>query len=224
MNYPLRNAAIAFLTERDAERLYDTLTEIYSSYPPSVCNLLMNILGTHDTERIISRIASNIGACENIDMLSNSQKAKHTLSPDGYERAKKLLTLGSTLQFTVYGLPSVYYGDEAGLTGCSDPFCRKPFPWGREDGELLLHYKKLGELRKNEKILQNGDFTPYLITEHALGFKRELLGEHLLVLLSREKENIKLSLDGEYLDLLEKRVYNKEVTLESDSALVLKKK
>ena len=100
----------------------------------------MNIIGTHDTERILTVL----GGEDDIGF-SNEELSKKKMTEVQLEKGKKLLMLISTLQYTVYGVPSLYYGDEAGVQGYHDPFCRLPYPWGREDAELLLHYKKLGK-------------------------------------------------------------------------------
>ena len=223
MNYPLRSALIGFLSFGDARGLYDTLTELYASYPEHNVHCLMNILGTHDTERIITRLASDLGECEPIDLMSNDEKAALKLSDKAYERAKKMLKLASTLQFTVYGVPSIYYGDEAGLDGAGDPFCRRTYPWGREDEELLSHYRRLGEIRRNEKTLALGDFRAFMIGERAIGFERRLGGETLLVLASREENTIDLALDGEYVDLMSGKIYKNSVSVAPDTAVVLRK-
>ena len=83
-----------------------------------------------------------------------------------------LLKIASVLQFTVYGVPSVYYGDEVGVEGYHDPFCRMPFPWGREDKELLAHYRALGELRHAHSALKDGEFRFLACTKHAFAFER----------------------------------------------------
>ncbi len=179
MNYPFRNAVLAFLNDRDAETFYNILTELWASYPPTVLHSLMNLLGTHDTERILTVLGDP--SCG--EGMENPVLAEKTLSEDERARAKQLLLIASTLQFTVYGVPSVYYGDEAGMEGYHDPFCRKPFPWGREDAELLAHYRALGELRKKHPCLQNGDFRFLSHTAHAFAFVRtdEATGDSLAV-------------------------------------------
>src|SRR5699024_5190819 len=58
------------------------------------------------------------------------------------------------LQFTLPGMPSVFYGDEAGMEGFGDPFCRKPYPWGKEDTELVEHYNKLCHLKRSCKAFE----------------------------------------------------------------------
>ena len=168
MNYPFRNAVTAFLTEGDAETFYNILTELYASYPVSVSNSLMNLLGTHDTERILTVLGDpTLG-----EDLENAALSTHRLSPKAYENARTLLKIASVLQFTVYGVPSVYYGDEAGVEGYHDPFCRMPYPWGREDKTLLSHYRMLGRLRKKHPCLKNGSFRFLEHQPHAFAYER----------------------------------------------------
>ena len=96
--------------------------------------------------------------------------------------AVTLLKLASVLQFTVFGVPSVYYGDEAGIEGYGDPFCRKPFPWGREDADLLSHYRALGKLREAHPVLSCGDFRFLEHGEHHFAFERSDENERIIVL------------------------------------------
>ena len=169
MNYPFRNAVLAFLLERDAEQFYEILTEIYGTYPPAVSHALMNLLGTHDTERILTVLGDG-GEGEGLE---NPELAVKRLRVEQKRRALALLKIASALQFTVYGVPSVYYGDEAGLEGYHDPFCRMPFPWGRENTDLQAHYRALGALRAEHRALRDGAFRFLAHTEHAFAYLRE---------------------------------------------------
>ena len=157
MNYPVRSGILAFIRDGDAEMLYHTLTELYASYPRSVSDSLMNLIGTHDTERILTVLGSDY---EDYDR-PNAELATARLSPERREKAARLLKLASTLQFTVFGIPSVYYGDEVGMEGYHDPFCRFPFPWHDLNhptrADLLTHYRALGDLRKSPAF-HGGDF------------------------------------------------------------------
>ncbi len=179
MNYPFRNAVLDFLTKGDALSFYNILTELYGSYPLSVSHSLMNLIGTHDTERILT-VLGDEGHGEGLE---NPVLATLRLDQDQRKRAVSLLKIASALQFTVFGVPSVYYGDEAGLEGYHDPFCRMPFPWGREDGEILAHYRALGALRLRHSALKNGSFRFLHHTAHAFAFERvdEETGSTLIV-------------------------------------------
>ena len=177
MNYPFRSAVLRFLKTGDAEFLGNTLTELYSSYPEPVCHGLMNILGTHDTERILTLLGEDDDRYQG---MSNDELAVRRLSKEALEKAKALLILGSVLQFTVFGVPSIYYGDEAGMEGFHDPFCRRPFPWNRIDPELLSHYRNLGQMRKREKALSDGSFRVLRQSAGVFAFERRS-GDELLV-------------------------------------------
>ena len=155
MNYPFRNAALALLVDGDAPFFADILKSVYASYPKCVCDSLMNLLGTHDTERILT-VLGNGG--RDLSEFTNDDFAVMKLSDSDRERGIKLLKLAATLQYTVYGVPSVFYGDEAGVEGYSDPFCRKTYPWGRECEELLAHYRLLGKIRTQNEVFKDGEF------------------------------------------------------------------
>ncbi len=194
MNYPFRNAVLAFLQRADARTFYNIVTELYASYPPAVSHALMNLLGTHDTERILTLlgVGENGGAGK-----SNAALATARLHPNRRALAVRLLKMASILQYTVFGVPSVYYGDETGLEGYHDPFCRMPYPWGREDGELLAHYRALGELRRAHPALCHGDFRFLYVDDSAFMFERRCDGDVLLVAANMGKETLKLPLPHE---------------------------
>ena len=168
MNYPLRNALISFVRDRNADPLYHTLTELYSSYPRPMCDCLMNFLGTHDTPRILTLL----GTSEPDAVRTNEECAHASLSPGERELALRRLCQALTLLYTVYGVPSVFYGDEAGLEGYHDPFCRRPYPWGREEPALIRTFSFLGALRKEHACYARGDFRILSHDAHTLIFER----------------------------------------------------
>ncbi len=157
MNYPMRKALLDFAENGDAKALCAALTDLYSSYPRCVSSSLMNLIGTHDTERVLTILGNPQKVRENA-YAYNAVQAELRLTPEERERGVKLLKLISALQFTLFGFPCIYYGDEAGMEGMSDPFCRYPFPWHNIDGEINEHYKKLGGIRRAEKIFRGGEF------------------------------------------------------------------
>ncbi len=155
MNYPLRNGILALCVDKDAGLLADVLKSIYASYPKCVCDSLMNLLGTHDTERILTILGEGHN---DFSSLSGGELSRRTLAKEDRVKAIELQKAAAAIQYTVYGVPSVFYGDEAGVEGYHDPFCRKTFPWGREEEELVEHYRALGRLRKQYSVLRDGEF------------------------------------------------------------------
>lgn len=219
MNYPFRNAVTAFLQNRDATVFCDIITEIYASYPLAVSNSLMNILGTHDTERILTVLGDPTAG----DGKENEQLAVLRLSPKARKQAIKLLKIASVLQFTVYGVPSVYYGDEVGMEGYHDPFCRMPFPWGREDTALLKHYQALGRLRLSHAALKDGMFRFLERHEHAFLFERkdEKSGDRLFVAANMGETDWTVVLPHPCRNALTAERLHKKIILPPCSALIL---
>ena len=192
MNYPLRTALISFVRDGNAEPLYHTLTELYSSYPRTVCNALMNFLGTHDTERILTVLGDpNVG-----DGRSNAELAVARLNAKQRARAVKKMHVALTLLFTVFGVPSLFYGDEAGMEGYRDPFCRFPFPWGREDRELTRRVRFLSGLRRDNACFASGEFRVLYHGAHTIAYERRLGDGVFVVAANMGKEEWLCSLGG----------------------------
>ena len=223
MNYPLRSAIIDFCTYGDAEALYNTLTEIYSSYPRQVSDKLMNIIGTHDTERILTVLGRDIGD-EDRSMQELSQAR---LSKNQLKRGVKLLKIAAALQYTVYGIPSLYYGDEVGLEGYRDPFCRMPFPWHELDiptrAEILDFYKKLGRIRGDEQALDGGDFCILDHDDSRICFAREKGNSRIIVIANRgEDYQLDIPSTETYLDLIDGTEYTDSILIQSNSVKIFK--
>lgn len=217
MNYPFRNAVLDLLVRRDAAAFVGTLTELYASYPRAVSDSLMNLLGTHDTVRILTAL----GDPSEGEGRSNEQLSHAHLSPNARSRAVSLLKIASLLQYTVFGFPSVYYGDEAGLEGYRDPFCRRPYPWGQEDGELLAHYRMLGRLRATHKSLHGGDFRFLFSSDKAFLYERAKGTDRLRVALNVGDCPIAIPIDGNWFDLLSSRAVRRDLTLSPMTAALL---
>ena len=217
MNYPTKNAIISFMQTGDCTLLYNTVTEIYATYPRCVCDVLMNILGTHDTERILT-VLGGVSA----EGRTNAELSTLKMSADKRRTAISRLKLAAVLQYTLYGFPSVFYGDEAGLEGYHDPFCRMPFPWGREDADLTAHYAFLGKLRATHSAFFGGDFA---VAAHDCGlfaFTRENADEKLLVIVSRVSFPVTYDVGGKYLDLRHDAAGEGNVTIMPDDYQILK--
>ena len=217
MNYPARNGILAFVKDGDSETLYNVLTELYSSYPETVCHSLMNSLGTHDTERILSVLGD-----DSVLELTNEELSTHKMNDSQRKRAVSKLMIASVLQYTVFGVPSVYYGDEAGLEGGHDPFCRQPFPWGEENAELLAHYRKLGEIRKENSVFANGKFKVISRQKGFIAYERYNEEENILVVANVGKTSKACNLGCDVVDLLTGKRYDNRLSVAPNSAMILK--
>ncbi len=208
MNYPLRNGILGYLSEGDAEFLGDILKEIYATYPTDVCNSLMNLLGTHDTERILTVLGEGDDKefCDDNDVF-----AEKRLTEKQYKRGVALLKLASVIQYTVYGVPSLFYGDEAGSEGYHDPFCRRPYPWGRENKELLEHYRILGKIRSEHPVFADGDFYVDMAELGVLVYTRQGRGECIKVLVNVSEVDFEYPLGSGSIDLLTDNSYGGKI-------------
>lgn len=219
MNYPTKNAIIDFVKSGNCAHLYNTVIEIYSTYPRAVCDCLMNLLGTHDTERILTVLAG-----QSSEGHSNDELASMRMNDAEKQRGISLLKMASALQYTLYGFPSVFYGDEAGLEGYRDPFCRMPYPWGKENAELLAHYRALGKIRKEHSAFAGGEFR---VTAHDCGlfaFERENEKEKILVLANRASFPIRYVNEGKWQDLISEKSGEGEIEIPSDGFRIIKLK
>jgi 4-alpha-glucanotransferase len=171
MNYPLRQAILKFFTgDWDGIKFNSAIMSLYENYPVSSFYSLMNILGSHDTLRIMTAL----GSPEADSISSREEEAKYTLSSEQKNLALKRLKLATLFQMTFPGVPCIFYGDEAGLEGCRDPFCRHTFPWENINQELLSWYKKIIGIRHKLDILRTGDFKPVYQEGSVYGFVRTI--------------------------------------------------
>ena len=180
MNYPLREGVIAFVRDGDDRTLKTALETIYRHYPKCVSDSLMNFLGTHDTERIITVLAG-----ERDDGKTPEELSKMRLSGEQRTLGRKLVKCAWALVATAYGVPSIFYGDEAGVEGYHDPFCRRPFPWGREDAELENFFRRFGAFRKEEKLFKEGYFRVISSSENVFVTERFDDGSSLITVVTR---------------------------------------
>lgn len=152
MNYPLREALISFLTgNTPAGTLVRLLRHQQEVYPAPFYYALMNLLGSHDRARIINVLSG----CE-FNHLSREERANLHLTKDQYELGVERFKKGLQILCALPGAPTLYYGDEAGMEGTADPFCRGTYPWGREDKDLQKFVQDQFFRRNHTPVLQTG--------------------------------------------------------------------
>lgn len=162
MNYPLRKTFIDFITNNISGReTHKKIMSLYENYPRENFYACLNLIGGHDVTRILTVFENQF---------------KNT------EKAIKALKLIIMLQMTFPGVPCVYYGDEAGVRGKTDPDNRRTYPWGNENEEILSYYKKMIALRNDDDIFISGDFESICIDDEIYAFKRSLHGREAIII------------------------------------------
>lgn len=195
MNYPFKDAIIGFLTGVDASDSIEIIMTVLENYPPQVIRILMNLLGTHDTERIITALVG-----EPSNGRDRNWQSCHSLNGEQYRRGVEMLKLASLMQFTLPGVPSIYYGDEAGVQGYRDPFNRHSYPWGSENKELVEWYTALGKIRGELSCLSEGIFHPVWSQGRSMAYIRTDEKESILVAVNAGDWDFTLALPEEFID------------------------
>ncbi len=197
MNYRLRDAVLGLLSPQgfDSKGFGDSgriilpsefasrMESIREDYPDAAYYSLMNLLDSHDTERIQWALTPG-----------EETRANKEFNTASVAEGKQRQRIASLIQFTVPGAPTVFYGDEVGVTGDDDPDDRRTYPWldkgGKPDGSLLMHYTALNWLRKTAPVLVNGDFK-VLLADDASGmvvYGRKTEKQAALVIINRSNQ------------------------------------
>ena len=197
MNYRVRDAVIGFLTPGnfDSKGFADSghiispsefasrMESIREDYPDAAYYSLMNLLDSHDTERLLWTLTPG-------QETTASKEGDATHVAEGKLRQQ----LASLIQFTVPGAPTVYYGDEVAITGDDDPDDRRTYPWvdqgGSPDQAIFEHYQTLNTLRSTNSVLVDGDFK-VLFTNDAAGvvaYGRKTTNQAAIIIVNRSNQ------------------------------------
>lgn len=188
MNYPFRKIVIEYIKgEISGEKCFMKFMNLYENYPEEYFYSTMNLLGSHDVPRLLTEFEEG----------SNSPKALEKL---------KMAVL---FQMTFPGVPSIYYGDEAGLTGGTDPENRRTYPWGNEKKEILDWYLRVTKLRQAELALTRGKWVPLYGDLHVFSYMRYFEDQCFIMLFNNDNKEHTISIPlyeykfkNEYLDML----------------------
>ena len=209
MNYPLKNGIIEFVKTGNTKPLFEGSAVLYQNYPKFVSDNLMNFLGTHDTERVLTVLGT-----EGERGMSADHLARYKMTPEERGRAVELLKKAYFILAFMPGIPCTYYGDEAGMEGFRDPFNRMPYTWHKQESSLVEHYKAVGRLRMSHKELFATGYFQVLedMPERIFAFRRFNADEEFTVIVNRSDDSFETELKGEL------------VSLEGSGASVWKKK
>ncbi|MGM7702728.1 alpha-amylase family glycosyl hydrolase [Pseudalkalibacillus sp. Hm43] len=186
MNYRFRGAMLDYLKNGKAERAAEQLKAIEEDYPEEAFYNLMNLMGSHDTARAVYLLGNGN---------ENAERAEFDANYD-HELGLKRLKLAAIFQFGYPGAPTVYYGDEAGVTGSKDPDDRRTYPWGNENKKLIEHYQNLGKIReKHQDLLAYGDLKNLHMEGDVFVYGRSLNKKSAIVAVNRGNQEQTIKVD-----------------------------
>ncbi|MGB5824081.1 MAG: glycoside hydrolase family 13 protein [Proteocatella sp.] len=149
MNYPFSKAIRDFMESKDARIIADAIETLQENYPQEAFYSLMNILGTHDTQRILTAF------------LRQSR-----MNP----RKKLFITL--MLWAFLPGIPCIYYGDEIGMQGGKDPLNRGCFQFEKRDEKIYNHYKDILNIRQKIQNISQYKYKTHQAQDGLYAFTR----------------------------------------------------
>ncbi len=217
MNYPLKDAMISYIQSGSALPLLRCIRMLIDHYPKQTVDCLMNILGTHDTARILTVLGGIY--CQNKDEMA--QKSAY-LSAENKEKAIEKLKMAAVLQYTLPGVPCVYYGDENGQEGHIDPFCRCCYNWSEQNEDLIAFYQKLGAIReKYKEIFKDGIFSELITQDGLFVYKRRKENTKLYVYTNNSSRKYVMQLPQPLKELLNDDSFETEIIIQPYSYGIL---
>ena len=194
MNYRLRDAVLGLLTPGnfDSKGFADSgrqispsefasrLESIQEDYPTEAFYSLMNLLDSHDTERLLWTLTP--GSETTLDKELNAANLAE---------GKQRQMIASLIQFTLPGAPTVFYGDEVAMTGDDDPDDRRTYPWANKGGNpdmmMFDHYQTLSALRLQYPVLVSGNFQILLADDdkEIVAYERKTGSQAAVVIINR---------------------------------------
>ncbi len=193
MNYPIKVAILNYLNTKNAYELNATIRMIKNGYPKAVADNLMNFLGTHDTGRVLSEI----------DKITNGDRQK----------SFQLLKVATGIMFTVVGVPSIFYGDERGMSN-NDESSRGCIDWRHLNVEIFEWYKMLCHIRKNP-VFVDGEINVLYCKTGKIIFERKNESGRVIVLANLQSSPLEINLKGNFYSLIKDEKINDFVLTEN---------
>lgn len=192
MNYPLRDSLISLaLGKINAEEFDGNIMSLKENYPRPAFYALLNMLSSHDMERILTVMSH----APDRRTVSKDWQASYHISGEALRMAEERVKQVVIFQMLLPGVPCIYYGDEAGLQGYGDPFCRNTYPWGEENQDMLLWYKTAVALRKGYQAYTDGEFETVYKIGQGYAFIRYLNDDKHIVAANFSDEPTRFRLD-----------------------------
>lgn len=161
----------------NGDNLVGAITHHMSNMLTPSLQTAMNELSNHDHSRFLTRTNHMVGRVETL----GSKAAEEYVNPAVMREAV-------AIQMTWVGAPTIYYGDEAGVCGFTDPDNRRTYPWGKEDQELLGFHKEMIRIHKEHPVLRTGSLNILAWKENIFSFARFNQEEQIVVIVNNRSE------------------------------------
>ena len=162
---------------------FRTMNYNMSKFQRCSLDVAMNELSNHDHSRFLTRTNRRVGRLGSC----GSEAASEGIEKGVFREAV-------IMQMTLPGAPAVYYGDEAGQTGWTDPDSRRTYPWGREDWELVEFHRYAIRIHRELKCLRTGSYKPLAWGSHWLSYGRFTQDESAIVVVNNNREELDVTI------------------------------
>lgn len=182
MNYLLRDAMLDFYATQSTGpvRFMEELLHLEALYNDQANSAMFQLIGSHDTQRFLT-------ACKEGGRGWNREGS-----------AVQRMMLAVFFQMTYIGIPMIYYGDEVGMEGATDPHCRRPMVWHEPEQNVVLQswYRQLIALRKDHEVLRKGAFCPWFVDEarNVIGYVRRTDQDKMGLIINNSPNRYQLEL------------------------------
>ena len=161
----------------NADNFVGSISHHMSNMLTPSLQVAMNELSNHDHSRFLTRTNHMVGRVEHL----GPEAANEYVNPAVMREAV-------VIQMTWVGAPTVYYGDEAGVCGFTDPDNRRTYPWGHEDKEMIAFHKEMIGIHKKYQALRTGSLNMLHWEENVLSYGRFLGEERIIVIINNKSE------------------------------------
>ena len=203
MNYQLVDALIRYFKYSDVYKLDYIIKDILREYPTDTINTLMNFTSTHDISRAINIFSTydfkEYGEWawnllrDDLDWCKNFK-----LTDSQYQQGKEIYKAYIYTLAFMPGILSIFYGDEIGVQGIGNLANRKPYPWNKQDLDLLNYFKYIGNIRKEEQFLQQAELNILDINKDYFMFERYTDKDRALIAVNRTNQEQDFYVPKEY--------------------------
>lgn len=169
---------------QDGKSFFESMRKCMANFQNNSLQCAMNELSNHDHSRFLTRTNRTVGRTQTLGAEAASK---------GIDKA--VLREAVLIQMTWPGAPTIYYGDEAGLAGWTDPDNRRCYPWGNEDEELIDLHRQLIMLRRQNPMLRTGSVIPLGAGSGWIAYARFDSENRIIVACNNNDEPIDITLD-----------------------------